>query len=160
MTPVALAAYQAFQPAEKACWEVLLREHEVGREIPTEMLEVAMNRTLARLWDLLRRGTVQLEGGGGEAEAVVLPVRGTCALETFLPYFSSGEGALELIGKELQIVYRGMVAADREELRLAWEIVVQCELQRLCAVCAQKAECPWGGARWLHAREQGVASDR
>ena len=156
MSPVALEAYQAFQPAEKACWEILLRAHEVGRQIPPEALEVAMDQTLGQLWTLLTKGDRSLEAGVREVPAIMLPpaLLGECAFKKFLPYFSSGEEALELVGKELQAVYAGMDAADREELRLAWDVMVQCQLQRLCSECAQSAECPYGGPASLHARER------
>ncbi len=155
MSPTALEAYREFESAEKACWEVLLREHEIGRQIPSEALNEAMDRTLAELWMLLGRGAVLQEEVKG-MPAIKLPVAttGDCAFLRFLPYFSSGEEALELVGKELKVLYPKMGDAAGEELRLAWDVMVQCQLQRLCAECAHVGECPYGGPASLHARER------
>jgi|GEM_PF-4568546 hypothetical protein len=156
MSPGVLAAYQEFQPAEKACWEILLREHEVGRRIPSDVLNRAMDQTLEQLWALLGRGTRATEASVREMVEIRLPgtEEGACAFETYLPYFASGEEALELVGKEIEWLSPRVRGEGREELRLAFDLLVQCQLQRLCGACALSVNCPHGGPGALHVRER------
>ena len=156
MSPKVLEAYQRFQPAEKACWEILLRESRIGRQISAQQLSVAIDQTLAQLWRLAACQAAATEDWVREIPGISLSASeaNACAFEIFLPYFSSGEQALELVGKELEWLNPNVRAEEREELRRAFDVLVQCQLQRLCATCAQSAQCPHGGPRSLHARER------
>lgn len=159
MSPRFLRACQTFQPAEKACWEILLREEAEGREIPPAVLDEAMDRTLTQLWSLLRTSSVATWLKEAQSLAPLLPHHEKCGLPTLLTYFNAGQRALELIAKELDgpraLVDPVQQEKECSDLQFAFTVLVQCHLQNLCGDCKQGAQCSFSDSRgsWRRAAE-------
>jgi hypothetical protein len=149
MSPRFLQACEAFQPAEKACWEILLREHPDAAELSEPALNAAMNRTLAQLWSLLRIGSLNQRLAAAQSCSAPLPLAEPCALATHLPFFSAGERALDLIAQELERTHPEFLArrraSEREELRSVFHLLVHCQVHALCGRCAHTGECRFSG---------------
>lgn len=148
MTPRFLHACQTFQPAEKACWEILLREEKTTAPIPARELDRAMDRTLEQLWSLLQSSSVETWIAEAKALAPLLPRAKDCGLPAMLAYFDAGRRALELITKELSAEQKTDAVAQAKEngdLQFAFSVLVQHHLQTLCGTCGRDAQCPFNG---------------
>lgn len=151
MTPRFLEACQSLQPAEKACWDILLRELPDASTIAHETLDTAMDQTLDQLWSLLREGPVETGLQSATEQPPPLPTDLECALTTHLPYFNAGERALELIAGEVMQTDPALKAPrhcrDREELCSAYNVLVQCQLEAICRKCGLAGQCRYGDLR-------------
>jgi hypothetical protein len=149
VTPKFLTAGEAFQPAEKACWEILLREKAGGDELPAAAAHRAIERSLRQLWSLLRAPSVEewLRHPPPAPALTWLPK--PCGLEGLLNYFGAGQRALQLIVAEIDKTHPEFSAEQRErhamQLRLAFNILVQRELDGLCGDCARQGRCTMSG---------------
>jgi len=149
VTPKFLTACEAFQPAEKACWEILLRDQPGAQEIPQVAVNRAIDRSLHQLWSLLRTQSV--------AEWLRRPPPGPaltwlpkeCGLKAVLDYFGAGQRAIELIVREVEKTHHGLTEERRAEyamqLRLAFNVLVQRELNALCGDCMRNGRCTLSG---------------
>ncbi len=132
-----------FEPAEKACWEILFREQVEG-EVSGEMLADAMNRTLAQLWALLRVKALQATSCGPPRLASASAAFQACPLQIFLAYFTSGQRALALVAKEIEETPEGRkedVERARGELLEAYARLTHAQLDVVCAGCAKHGSC-------------------
>lgn len=147
MSPRQLQACEIFQPAEKACWEILLREYPNLHDISLPVLDAAMDRTLQQLWSIL--GTDSIEDWL-RAQDNIPPLSSNygCALNVLLPYFDSGRRALELISHELGETEPVMPEDERarlvSELCSAFKLLVHWQLQGSCSQCHQAGLCRFG----------------
>lgn len=148
MSPRFLQACQSLQSAEKACWDILLREHPDAGVYSEELLNAAMDRTLEQLWSLLSAGPVRERLQEVRTTPPPLPTDQECALTTHLPYFNAGERALELIADELarsDPAFGGPThQRQRAELCAAFHALVQCQLEAICDHCQHAGECRYG----------------
>jgi len=151
ITPRFLSACESLQPAEKACWEILLRERESGEKIPGDVLNTAMDKTLAQLWSLLRAGSVKKWLATSQSLPRLSQAERECALTLLLPYFETGRRALELISKELGELHPDLTAEERarmsHDLHFAFHVLVQCQLQSICGDCKHSGACDYGDRR-------------
>lgn len=149
MTPKFLTTCEAFQPAERACWEILLREHAAPHHMPVGDLQRAIGRSLTQLWSLLRAGSVAewLRHTPPGPALTWLPKN--CGLEELLRYFGAGQHALELIMGEVERTFPGLTGEQRErnavQLKLAFSVLVQRELEILCGKCTRCETCTISG---------------
>lgn len=151
MTPRFLEACQSLQPAEKATWDLLLRELPDAETLSPEVLNSAMDQTLDQLWSLLRDGPVEAGLQQATSAPPPLPADNECALTTHLPYFNAGERALELVAGEVLETdppkTRRSDLRDCDELCAAFNVLVQCQLEAICRRCGRAAECRYGDLR-------------
>ncbi len=152
MSPRDLQACETFQPAEKACWEILLREYPDFKHIDLAALDAAMNKTLRQLWAVLAAGS--MEAWLKELDnSPPFATRGDCALNGLLPYFNTGQRALELIVKEFGEAYPELAESERlrmaDELSAGFKLLVHWQLQGSCSRCPQAKQCRFGDTRDL-----------
>lgn len=151
MTPRFLTACEAFQPAEKACWEILLRERLKVGSVPAAELEAAMERTLTQLWSLLRARSVEEWMNRTPAEPPPGWLPKECGLEMMLAYFGTGQRALDLILAEIEPGFHGQTEEERAERRvelgLAFNVLVQRGLDAMCGDCVRNRSCTLNGRR-------------
>lgn len=151
MSPRFLQACQSLQSAEKACWDILLREQPDAEMFPDDLVSVAMDKTLDQLWSLLRSGPARKRLHEVSTQPPLLPSGKECALTTHLPYFNAGERALELIAGEVARLEPALAgpkfAGAREELIAAFNVLVQCQLEVICSSCDLSGECRYGDLR-------------
>ncbi|HVU25049.1 MAG TPA: hypothetical protein VHE13_13060 [Opitutus sp.] len=149
MTPKFVAACEVFQPAEKACWEILFRERADAAAIPATSLDYAMERTLAQLWSLLRARSADDWMRETEPEPLLPWLPAGCGLEQVLGFFGSGQRALELTLAEIERDFPRSSTESRQhrliELRLAFNVLVQRGLDRLCGDCPEHEWCTLSG---------------
>lgn len=145
MRPRFLEACQSFQSAEKACWEILLRELPDGESFSLESLNAAMDHTLEQLWALLQTGSVTDRLKAARTNPSPLPTDRECGLTSYLPYFNAGERALELVAGEVERTYPELASAEchreRDELCSAFSVLVQCQLEAVCSQCKLAGQC-------------------
>lgn len=153
MNPRFLQACEACQSAEKACWEILMRELPEADRIPAEALGAAMDRALTQLWQVLHEGTEESRLAVARTELPVLRPGERCPLQAHLPYFNAGQRALELVAGEIERMdpefqdVRGRL--EREELVAAFDLLVQCQLEALCSRCDRAGSCEYSDRRVL-----------
>jgi hypothetical protein len=145
MRPRFLEACQSFQSAEKACWEILLRELPDGDSFSLETLSDAMDHTLEQLWAILATDSIKERLRELSTNPSPLPTRQECGLASYLPYFNAGERALELIAAEVERTYPDLSSPEcnreRDELCSAFSVLVQCQLQAICSRCPLGGQC-------------------
>jgi hypothetical protein len=136
-----------FQPAEKACWEILLREYPDFRDVSQAALDSSMEKTLQQLWAVLTVEPVE-EWLRTQDNETPLSARGDCALNALLPFFNTGQHALELVGKELSESCPEISEGDRgrvtAEISAAFKLLVHWQLQGACSRCHQAPQCRFG----------------
>jgi hypothetical protein len=149
VTPNFVAVCEVFQPAEKACWEILLRARPDAARIPAAALQGAMERTLEQLWSLLRARSVDEWMRGTPAGPLPPWLPSGCALEQLLAFFGSGQRAVELTMAEIERKFPHSTSEQRTrrliELRLAFNVLVQRGLDRLCGDCPEHERCTLSG---------------
>jgi hypothetical protein len=165
MNPRFLQACESCQSAEKACWEILMRELPGAERIPREVLEQAMDRALTQLWRVLHEETAESRLAAARAELPVVRPGERCALAAHLPYFNAGQRALELVAGEVERMEPELQDLDtqvqREELVAAFDLLVQCQLEALCQACARAGTCEYSDRRNLTpAKRDGRAGPR
>lgn len=163
MSPRFLQACESFQPAGKACWEILLRELPGTEHLLGPALDRAMDQVLEQLWRILRESTP--ENQVRAAKDVLPPVvsAADCPLRVHLPYFNAGLQALELIARELEFThpeFRKLSEPARDQLAAAFDLLVQCQLQALCSPCEHSGACQYGDHRRLPPAPLSAAADR
>lgn len=151
MTPKLLQACEFFQPAERACWEVLLREAGMPPAMSADAMRHAIARALQQLWSLL--ATRQLERWleeNPQPQEPLVPTTG-CGVRPVLDFFASGERALALILREIGATQGGLPPAEsgrlHEEIGQAFDILVHRELEAVCGDCRHDPVCPLNGRR-------------
>lgn len=163
MSPRFLQTCETFEPAEKACWEILFRE-QVDGEISGEVLADAMNQTLAQLWALLRVKALEATLCEPPPLASASSAFQACPLQIFLTYFTSGQRALALVAKEIGETPLGRkedAERARFELLEAYERLTHAQLDAVCAGCVRHGECRLRSARVPNgARRPAVARTR
>lgn len=151
MRPRFLEACQSFQSAEKACWEILLRELPDGGSLSLESLNEAMDHTLGQLWALLATGSIAERLRATQANPTPLPTQQECGLTSYLPYFNAGERALELVAAEVERTYPELASPEcsreRDELGSAFSVLVQCQLEAICSQCQLAGRCRYSDFR-------------
>jgi hypothetical protein len=165
MNPRFLQACESCQSAEKACWEILMRELPGAERIPANVLETAMDRALTQLWRVLHEETAERRLAAARAELPVVRPDERCSLAAHLPYFNAGQRALELVASEVERMEPEFQELDaqvqREELVAAFDLLVQCQLEALCQACARAGTCEYSDRRNLTpAKPEGGASRR
>jgi hypothetical protein len=159
MNPRVVEACQSLQSAQKACWEILLRELPETESLSQDVLSAAMDQTLEQFWALARtRLVTERLREAGKNPPPLKPAQGECELSALLPYFKAGERALKLIVDE---VARTHPAAARrgdfsDELRAAFHVLVQCQLETICGQCRRSGQCRYGSLTEL----ASLADDR
>lgn len=149
VTPKFVTVCELFQPAEKACWEILFRERPDAARIPPVALDYAMERTLSHLWSLLRAHSVDQWMKETPAEPLLPWLSAGCGLEQLLAFFGSGQHAIELTMAEIEREFPRSSGDQRTqrliELRLAFNVLVQRGLDGLCGDCAEFERCTLSG---------------
>ena len=151
VTPKFLTTCEAFQPAEKACWEILLRDLPGAQDLPHAAVIRAIDRSLHQLWSLLRAQSVEewLQHPPPGPALIWLPKE--CGLKSLLDYFGAGQRALQLIVQEVEHTHPGLSEERRAEhamrLKLAFNVLVQRELNVLCGECVRNGRCTLSGHR-------------
>jgi len=165
MSPRFLQICETLQPAEKACWEILLHQRAGTEKIPHNSLSTAMDQTLAQLWSLLRAGSVRKWLRENQPLRPLARSGRRCALILFLPYFEAGRRALELIAKEIGESHPELSPRERarqwRDLHFAFDVLVQWQLQAVCGGCRHGKTCEFGDRKIVTRKTQIVsAADR
>ena len=149
MTPKFLTACEAFQPAEKACWEILLRDIPGAQNLPHAAVARAIDRSLQQLWSLLRAQSVESWRQHPPTGPALTWLPKDCGLKPVLDYFGSGQRALDLIVREIEHSHHGLTEERRADyalqVKLAFGVLVQRELHLLCGDCARHDRCSLSG---------------
>ena len=162
MSPRFLQTCETFEPAEKACWEILFRE-QVDSEMSGETLADAMNQTLTQLWALLRVKSLEATLCEPPPLALTSPAFEACPLQIFLAYFTSGQRALALVAKEIgETPLAGKADAERSRFELleAYERLMHAQLDAVCASCAKQGVCRLRGAHGPNGATRLVAKEK
>lgn len=162
MSPRFLQTCETFEPAEKACWEILFRE-QVDGEISGEVLADAMNQTLAQLWALLRVKSLEAALCEPPRLRSASAAFQACPLQIFLTYFTSGQRALALVAREIGETPVGRkedVERARFELLEAYERLTHAQLDAVCAGCAQHGACRLRGGLGPNGAARPVAKEK
>lgn len=142
-----------FEPAEKSCWRTLLSEQPEVSPSSTGMWTLAIEETLHQLWTILHEKSVERGLHAARLKPMQLGSATTCALDGLLPFFHAGQRSLNLIADEIETTVpdatRPEARVAMEELRAAFDLLVQWQLQSGCAHCAHALECWRSGARNL-----------
>lgn len=150
MSPRVLQAFELFEGAEKSCWQTLLKEHPEVSKIPTETWKVAIEETLRQLWSILREKSRERGLRAAHLKPMALAKATQCPLDGLLPFFHSGRRALNLIADELMTTLPedGVAEAEAavEELRTAFDMLVQWQIEASCVSCT-RSPCCWGVVR-------------
>jgi len=143
-----------FQPAEKACWEILLREYPDFQHVAPAVLDEAMTKTLRQLWAVLSADTFE-SWLKEQDDKPPFATRGDCALNALLPYFNTGRRALELIINEFGDAFPELTESERlrmgDELSAGFKVLLHWQLEGSCSRCPQSEGCRFGGTRDLPA---------
>ncbi len=160
MCPRFLREFEAFKSAEKACWDILLRDLPEAAPMPQPVIDAAMDRTLEQLWRVLDETSTEGRLAAAQVLPPPLPGKRECGLEAHLPYFNAGLRALELIAQEVEREHAPQTGqapgADCDELLFAFELLVQCQLEELCRTCRRAGECRYGDARKCPRAQAGL----
>jgi len=150
MSPRVLQAFELFEGAEKSCWQTLLNEHPEVSNISAQSWKTAIEDTLRQLWAILHEKSVERGLRAARLTPMALGKATSCPLDGLLPFFHSGRRALNLIADELTTTLpeggRAEVEAAIEELRTAFDILVQWQIDASCARC-KCSPCCWGVVR-------------
>lgn len=133
-----LQACVFFQPAQIACWEVLLRESGFAREVPEPAIRRAMHRALRSVWHL---------AGGNATECELTASRlgpsefadSRCGREALQAFLASGGRAIGLVFAEIERAYPECSEKARRQMRrriaAALASLGRVELEVLCRGC-------------------------
>lgn len=163
MSPRVLQAFELFEGAEKSCWETLLSEHPEASKIPADKWKHAIHDTLRQLWAILREKSVERGLRAARLKPMTFGEPTACPLDGLLPFFHSGKRALNLIADELKTTLpedrRPEVETAIEELRTAFDVLVQWQIEAGCAGC-KRSPCCWGVVRRAEVRRRAKSSRR
>jgi hypothetical protein len=139
-----LQACVFFQPAEIACWEVLLRDSGAARELPEPAVRRAMSRTLKFVWHLA--GGMPAEPAATRRESSEF-AGGRCGREALSAFLASGGRAIELVFAEIERAHPECPETARRQMRRriarAFVAVARVEFDALCRDCPGISECAW-----------------
>lgn len=162
MSPRDLQACEMFQPAEKACWEILLRDYPDYLNVPPDLLATAMEETLNQLWAILRASSAE-DWLKTQGNRLPLSPPGDCAMRGLMPYFTTGRHALELIAQEFGEILPNLSEPERErtigELAAAYNVLVHRQLQACCDQCLAASRCELSGQLKPSARPRMESSE-
>jgi len=143
------SACELRHPDMRSGWTALLRS-DPGRtwKIPVDGLQQLMDELLDQLWSILRspslsrwlrdRPAVELTGWNGSG----------CGLEPLLFFLGTGKTVLAATAEKVQRTEPGMPLRERARLKkqlfLAFDIVAQREIERLCRNCLVEGRCSLG----------------
>jgi len=157
MSPRVLQAFELFEGAEKSCWETLLNEHPEASKIPADKWKHAIQDTLRQLWVILHEKSVERGLRAARLKPIELGGLAACPLDGLLPFFHSGARALNLIADGLKTTLpedrRSEAENAIEELRTAFDVLVQWQIEAGCAGC-KRSPCCWGVVRQAEARHR------
>lgn len=144
-----LRACKSSLPAIKARWEDFLdKEPAWGRLESRERLSAAMDVVLEGLWTVLQSSDVP--DRVRKTPPVNLPAWsvGACRLDSTLAFLAAGKRSLQVAVHKAQVTQSDLPREERSEqwaeLMLAFDIVSQREIDRICGVCYKKKNCAFG----------------
>jgi hypothetical protein len=144
-----LKVCESSHPLIRARWEALLRKEEAWECAQSRPALVgAMDSFLDGLWALLRSNNVpNLVRKVPPAE---LPIwsRGSCRLNPTLVFLAMGKKAVQIIAQRAEATQSDLPPDERgeqwAELMLAYDVVSQREIQRVCGSCFRRSRCAVG----------------
>jgi len=159
-----LKVCETSQYAIKASWEALLRKEEEWEFAASEVtLAGAMDSFLDGLWSLLRSSNVpNLVRKVPPAEMPVWS-KSPCRLNSTLVFLATGKQAVQSAAQMAEATQSDLPEDEQSEqwaeLMLAYDVVSQREIQRVCGNCFRRSRCSVGEIREA-SKPPGKASSR
>ncbi len=139
----------ASHAAIKQRWKAILATEPVWGVIETEEhLADGMDGVLHGLWTVLRTGDVA--GVAGRTPPLEIPpwTRGACRLDSTLAFLAAGKRAVQIVVHKADPTQRDLPRQERSEqwseLMLAFDVVSQREIERICGACLRRQQCTIG----------------
>jgi hypothetical protein len=150
--------------AIKERWGALLSTEPAWGLIDTpEHLADAMDRVLHGFWTVLRTGDV--EGRCGRIPPLDLPPwsTGACRLDSTLAFLAAGKRSVQMVVQKAGATQRDLPREERavqwSELMLAFDVVSQREIERVCSSCLRRQQCVIGDCSHPFAEAWGSPRD-
>ncbi len=135
--------------AIKERWKALLLPEPAWGLIDTpEHLADAMDGVLHGFWAVLRTGDVA--GRCGRMPPLDLPPwsTGACRLDSTLAFLAAGKRSVQMVVQKAGATQRDLPREERSvqwsELMLAFDVVSQREIERVCSACLRRQQCVIG----------------
>lgn len=147
-----LKVCETSQHVIEARWKALLRKEEEWECAESEVaLAGAMDSFLDGLWSLLRSSNVpNLVRKVPPAEMPVWS-KSACRLNSTLVFLATGKQAVRSAAQKAEATQADLPEDEQseqwDELMLAYDVVSQREIQRVCGSCFRRSRCAVGEVR-------------
>ena len=151
MNRLYLSACEPLAPVVRSGWEKLLQADPTwAQSIAPGKLAELMDNVLAQLWAIMRAPPEKRSVWPKPGIEFPRWPNGQCRVGPLLVFLGQGKRVLESVALQAETTLPGISTADlagqRAELLLAYDLVVQNEIERLCRPCQDGAGCPLCGA--------------
>jgi hypothetical protein len=144
-----LAACELLHPTIRSDWQILLRGKPTWdvRAAPGSVADL-MDSILDQLWSIQHTST--LSNWIRRKPSVPLPAwtKGGCGLDPLLVFMTAGKRALLQGARTAEATQADLPASERtrqrDELALAFDVIAQREIERVCGACARRKACAFG----------------
>ena len=160
-----LTVCKASHATIKQRWEAsLAQEPAWGRLESPERLAHAMDDVLEGLWAVLRSSNVS--NFVRRTPPLDLPPWsvGACRLDSTLAFLAAGKRALQVVVQKAGPTQADLPREERSEqwaeLMLAFDVVSQREIQRVCGACFNRSKCALGGGLEFAGRSEDASAPR
>ena len=140
-------ACEQLTPAIRTGWRSLLLSDPAWSEnFPLALVDALQTNVIEELWSTLRSSTPAHGARAGYLIEFPAWPTGECRVGPLMVFLGRGKRVLESAARDgeraLPEISQAELDRQRDELLLAFDVVTQREIERICGHCPQGAGCP------------------
>jgi len=117
-----------------------------GANFSASLLDSLQNNVIEELWSTLKSSAPPLGARSGCLIEFPAWPQGECRMGPLMAFLGRGKRVLEAVARDgernLAEISPAELDRQRDELLLAFDIITQREIERICGHCPQGAGCP------------------